>query len=505
MRKKLLIKKNFLKLWGRLTDNIFYGDPEKYIVSSLSIKISQSIKRFYNSTLKYILFPSGIIILIHCFLLFLGSLDIDGSSSLFISAWIVPISIIMGVIVDTLEVIYEFLGIQGLNRNTDNCYHCLSSVLTSFALIAPAFLLIYTLWDIKKNNINLSFKSFKHLAKKKLPLIKETKVIKYQVYLLYLYQCIKQLLLLPVKKTLLALILPLFITILSGDQKYDFISFIDPYKYGLNPGGDALKKIITEEIINIYNNNYGSKKLEDKFGILREYISEEEWKNFKIPLIDGLWKSNIDKQAPYKPELFIPYHSYIYFHHNYRGVPYRSGEKTIYNKKEHMCKYNEGGIGNEELYFYVKNHHIGKNSNKEKFFYSKNSVDIDNLIKNGWHFSGEYRCPKYRYYITASELRDTFFTKLPTNKNIYFSNTMYIGIYDEVKNALGGKIFAIITEMVRNPCHYCSENALMTEYDKHEFECYKKLSDRKFLYTNLYIYNKNGTVIDNIIIPRTDE
>ena len=120
----------------------------------------------------------------------------------------------------------------------------------------------------------------------------------------------------------------------------------------------------------------------------------------------------------------------------------------------------------------------------------------------------------------------SIFHYLPTDKNAYFNNTIYLGLYDETINMLDGKILNIIKEIAQHPCSYLKEIYYLqgtrnyfssNNYDwswEHFIdddkngtpllECNMLNSRRKYKHIQLYFYNKNARVVKYINLERLD-
>ena len=194
----------------------------------------------------------------------------------------------------------------------------------------------------------------------------------------------------------------------------------------------------------------------------------------------------------------------MHFNHDLRGVLYKKDGGMFYNKERHICRYNENGIGEEELYYYFL-------CRSGRFYFSKYESELTNLLKlsdNSRCYAVneyiQYKCPKYQYYITALEcIKKTMFAKLPKNINTYLNDKIYLGIYDELLYAFNGKMFKIIEQIAKHPCYYTDNN--LSSYGLYGLQCKKPLKNRQFQYINLYIYNKDGKITGNIKIRRADK
>jgi hypothetical protein len=464
---------------------------KKLLLQIKNIDFKGAFYRFCKSDnpLKYVLFPFGGLLLINGIPLIIGV-------SLFpiypvLGSFFFTLSTIAGIVITFISIIlffplsYAFKPIIYLETHfldswefyTENfkCYYCVSELICGFIMISFFSSLLYLLWDLKRGKVNFKGNIFKIAKEKKTNLI-----IKVSLWFLWIVDCTKQFIKIPLKKSLLIFLLPCVAYIVIGDDKYEELCNVI-YKiprYGINSTAHDLKTLIEKKVSALYSKQLNStfneplERLSSKFGDLNQYITKEEWENFKCPLPSGLdlLGSEHIVSDRYKPNLFIPRHNYLAFGHDFRGVPYKKDGKMFYDEKRHICKYDKNGILEEG--------------------------DAQAMWK------GNYKCPKYRDYISRSEcIEKTIFDEFPKNMNVYFSDTIYLGMYDELIKDLDGKIFNIIVEIVKYPCDFLNEKGEIY-YDG--FECYKSLKKRKFKYVEFYIYGKNSEIVDKIKIKRAD-
>ena len=464
---------------------------KKLLLQIKNIDLKRALCRFCKSDnpLKYVLFPLGGLLLINGISLIIGV----SLYSLYpvLGTFFLTLSGIVGVVITLISIalyfplMYAFKPLKYLETHffdswefyieNFKCYYCISRLIGEFILLSFLYSLLYLIWDLKRGKVNFKGNIFKVAKEKKVNLI-----IKVSLWFLWIVDCTKQFIRIPLKKSLLIFLLPCFAYIVIGDDKYEELCNVI-YKiprYGINNTAYRLKIMIEKKVFGLYSEQLYStfneplKRLSSKFGDLNQYITKEEWENFKCPLPAGLdlLGSEHIVSGRYKPNLFIPRHNYLAFQHYYRGVPYKKNGKMFYDKNRHICKYDKNGILEEEY------------------------------VQAIWE--GNYKCPKYRDYISQYEcIKKTIFDEFPKNMNVYFSDTIYLGMYDELIKALDGKIFNIMVEIVKYPCDFLSEKG-EGYYDG--FECYKSLKKRKFKYVEFYVYDKNSEIVDKIKIKRAD-
>ena len=234
--------------------------------------LKQFSLKYYNDILLYILLPSAPILLL---------------SSFGFSIFAVIINFIYSI---TLYPIYEFLGVYW----GSNCFYFLSDALYRvFMITAPIYFAFYLLWDIKRKNINLNFNPYKSNFNSSTRLSNKLPRLKVALHLRFTYNCFIQIIKSHLKKAALGIILPMLLFTLGGDNKYQDVYrvFTDTdarVSRGINFGGYSLKELINKELEAIYYNKDVHPKLKEKFGDLNEYISIEELRDLKLPLIHGL-------------------------------------------------------------------------------------------------------------------------------------------------------------------------------------------------------------------------
>jgi hypothetical protein len=491
---------------------------KKLLLQIKNIDLKGVFLRFCKSDnpLKYIMFPFGALLIMRFTIYGIGyiayALD-EKSKRLF-----APLFWLLYYIAYWIETlflpIYEYFNLYNPGEFCDYCIGELVFYVYPFFMF-PYFIL-YLLWDLKRGKVNFSIKVFKTSLS-----LKKGKKFVVSKFIFWLFNCLKQVVTIPLKKILLIFVVPFTCALLSGNDKYMILDkpYDDPFmQLGINNGGYSMKKLIEDNLEAMYrkalndpNYKYNilepSNKLKEIFGDLNQYITKEEWQSFKcfLPLI--AFNVNINKKR-YNPELFIADNNYYRFHNDFRGVPYKKDGKLIYEKEKHMCWYNEEGIGHEERYYYFDHY--------DQFYFSQIEPELEVIIKKlesacrlnsrdcyyyNKRYIYAYTCPKYQNYITALQcVKDTVFAYLPKDINSYFSDTIYIGVYEEWLDKLNGKIFKILEEMLKHPCDY-----VIREKDRNRiFQCNILLKDRKYKYFELYVYDKNSKIIKNIKIKRED-
>ena len=363
--------------------------------------------------------------------------------------------------------------------------------------------------DLKRGKVDFSIKLFKAKFVSNTSNIKKSNLtLNLWIYFLWIANCFKQFINTTLRKVTLVFCIPFLFAIIAGNDRYFLLIDILPkesHNYS-NYGGDILKVIIEEEIRDIDKNEYITGRLKEKFGELRTYITKEEWDNLKILHMQA---ENVrDTKKQYIPE---------------RCMPHKYDDKILLEKISGMCKYNKNGVGNEEFYYYAYSDHLESDG---LFYFSKNEDDIQELEDKDsrtsteiivskkidphkqyiWHL-GSYKCPKYKYYMSPLGFYRNICEESLTSRNVYFSDTIYLGIYDELKNVLNGKIFKIVEDISKHPCVYIKKNKLdegFLSYKARDFECKLPFRERKFKYIMFYIYDKNGVVINAIKVTRED-
>ena len=450
--------------------------------------MARFFSKFYDNILVYILLPSAPLLVAHYLLLFALSM---------------PMLWILGMFHAILSSLYMFLRIN----EKIGCLYCLSETLyTRFLYIMPLYSIMYIWWDIKKKHINLNFKTYILAISSKFKNTKQKWLEKLTTYIFYPFYCLRQIFFCSIKKALLGMILPLLIAVLEGDEKFPsaFDSIAGGTNYGINPGGRSLDNFLYKEMSAIYHYQKMHHKLGEKFGDINNYISKEEIKNLKFRLIDGLVTT---KDVRFRPDFFIRKLSYMNSSHDFRGVTYTRAGRSFYSKDylhyskdRHMCKYNKNGIGEKEMYYYTSlaNEGFIFSTSKEELLRKLQDLCLKSQKEKNCPYTkqyiGGYKCPKYRDFTNLVET--TLFSHyLPSNKNVYFSDSIYLGVYEELINAVDGKLFKIVLEVAKYPCTYV---------DKYSLECNEAKDRRKFKFVKLYVYNKAGKVVNNIKIKRED-
>ena len=124
-------------------------------------------------------------------------------------------------------------------------------------------------------------------------------VSKFRFFILWLFNCLKQVVTIPLKKILLIFVVPFICSLLSGENKYRILNapYEDYLTVIVNEGGYIMKELIEDNLVGMYrkalndpNYKYNilepSNKLKKRFGDLSKYITKEEWKSSKcfLPL-----------------------------------------------------------------------------------------------------------------------------------------------------------------------------------------------------------------------------
>ena len=273
---------------------------KEFLLKVKKIDVKRGFCRFCKSDnpLKYVLFPFGALLIMRFTIYGTGyivyALD-EHSKQLF-----APLFWLLYYIphwIKTLFIpIYEYFNLY--HDPVEFCDYCIGElVFYSYPFFIFPYFILYLLWDLKRGKVNFSIKAFETniLLKKGKKFI----VSKFRFFILWLFNCLKQVVTIPLKKILLIFVVPFICSLLSGENKYRILNapYEDYLTVIVNEGGYIMKELIEDNLVGMYrkalndpNYKYNilepSNKLKKRFGDLSKYITKEEWKSSKcfLPL-----------------------------------------------------------------------------------------------------------------------------------------------------------------------------------------------------------------------------